>query len=120
MCLTRQGQPAAEDSLGREAREEDLRPVKGRCQNQYAARHGDGKKARHRHSGGSPRLDQIIDLKHALVKLAQAIDWRFLEGRFGEVYTDKPGQPPLPTRLMAGLAIIKHMHNLSDEALRER
>ena len=66
------------------------------------------------------RLDQIIDLKHALVKLAQAIDWRFLEGRFGEVYTDKPGHPPLPTRLMAGLAIIKHMHNLSDEALCER
>jgi hypothetical protein len=24
------------------------------------------------------------------------------------VYTDKPGQPPLPTRLMAGLAILKH------------
>ena len=57
------------------------------------------------------RLDQIIDMKHALVKLAQAIDWRFLEGRFGEVYNDKPGHPPLPTRLMAGLAIIKHMHN---------
>ena len=66
------------------------------------------------------RLDRIIDMKHALVKLAQAIDWRFLEGRFGEVYTDKPGQPPLPTRLMAGLAIIKHMHNLSDEVLCER
>ena len=48
------------------------------------------------------RLDQIIDMKHALVKLGQAIDWRFLEERFGAVYTDKPGQPPLPTRLMAG------------------
>jgi hypothetical protein len=35
------------------------------------------------------------------VKLAQAIDWRFLEERFGAVYTDKAGQPPLPTRLMA-------------------
>jgi hypothetical protein len=44
----------------------------------------------------------------------------FLEGRFGEVYTDKPGHPPLPTRLMAGLVIIKHMHNLSDEVLCER
>ena len=29
------------------------------------------------------RLDQIIDMKHALVKLGQAIDWRFLEERFG-------------------------------------
>ena len=42
------------------------------------------------------RLDQIIDMKHALVKLARAIDWGFLEQTFGAVYTDKPGQPPLP------------------------
>jgi hypothetical protein len=41
------------------------------------------------------RLDQIIDINHALVKLARAIDWRFLEERFGAVYSDKPGQPPL-------------------------
>ena len=31
-----------------------------------------------------------------------------------------PGQPPLPTRLVAGIFILKHMHNLSDEALCER
>src|SRR6266481_3038471 len=66
------------------------------------------------------RLDQIIDLNHALARLARAIDWRFLEERFGAVYTDGPGQPPLPTRLMAGLAILKHTHNLSDETLCER
>jgi len=65
------------------------------------------------------RLDQIIDLQHALVRLARAIDWRFLEEKFGAVYTDKPGHPPLPTRLMAGLAILKHMQNHSDEALCE-
>src|SRR5215467_3873077 len=52
------------------------------------------------------RLDQIIDMNHALVKLARAIDWRFLEERFGAVYSDKPGQPPPPTRLIAGLAIL--------------
>ena len=40
------------------------------------------------------RLDQIIDMQHALAKLARAVDWRFLEERFGEVYTDKPGHPP--------------------------
>src|SRR5688572_23865483 len=66
------------------------------------------------------RLDQIIDLEHALAKLAKAIDWRFLEEKFGEAYTDKPGRPPLPTRLMAGLAILKHTYDLSDEALCER
>src|ERR1700756_1752281 len=63
------------------------------------------------------RLDQIIDMNHELVKLARTIDWRFLEEKFGAVYTDKPGQPPLPTRLMAGLAILKHTYDLSDEAL---
>ena len=63
------------------------------------------------------RLDQIVDLDHPLAKLGRVIDWRFLEGRFGAVYSDKAGHPPLPTRLMAGLSILKHMHDLSDEDL---
>ena len=66
------------------------------------------------------RLDQIVNLKHPLVKLAQAIDWGFLEKELGAAYSDKPGRPPLPTRLMAGLAILKHMENLSDETLSAR
>src|ERR1700751_4644893 len=66
------------------------------------------------------RLDQIIDMNHELVKLARAIDWQFLKETFGAVYSDKPGQPPLPTRLMAGLAILKHTYDLSDEVLCER
>ena len=67
-----------------------------------------------------PRLDQIISLHHPLVRLAQEIDWEFLARRFGSVCSAGPGQPPLPTRLVAGLFILKHMHNLSDEALCER
>jgi transposase, IS5 family len=66
------------------------------------------------------RLDAIIDMTHALVKLARAIDQRFLEAEFGTVYTDGPGGPPLPTRLMAGFAILKHTYDLSDEVLCER
>jgi len=66
------------------------------------------------------RLDQIIDIHHPLAKLARTTGWGFLEECFGAVYTDGPGQPPLPTRLMAGLAILKHTFNLSDEALCER
>jgi transposase, IS5 family len=66
------------------------------------------------------RLDAIIDMGHPLVKLAATVDWRFLEQRFGAVYEDKPGRPPLPTRLMAGLAILKHTYDLSDEVLCER
>ena len=51
-------------------------------------------------------------MKHALVKLARAIDWRFLEETFGAVYTDNPGQAPLP--------ILKHIYDPSDEALCDR
>src|SRR5712671_5016186 len=65
------------------------------------------------------RLDQVINMNHALVKLARTIDWRCLEEKFGAVYKDGPGQPPLPTRLMAGLAILKHTYNLSDEVVCE-
>ena len=53
------------------------------------------------------RIDQIIDMKHPLATLGRTEDCRLLEESFGEVSTDNPGQPPLPTRLMAGLAILK-------------
>jgi len=36
------------------------------------------------------RLDQIIDMNHSVVKLARSIDWRFLEEKFGAVYTVAP------------------------------
>ena len=65
------------------------------------------------------RLDQIIDIEHALVRLARTIDWGFLEATFGAVYEDGAGRPPLPTRLMAGLAILKHTYDLSDEVVCE-
>jgi transposase, IS5 family len=64
-----------------------------------------------------PALDQIIDLKHPLVLLGDRIDWDFLDSRFRTVCLPGPGQPGLPTRLVAGLFILKHMHNLSDEVL---
>ena len=64
-----------------------------------------------------PPLDWIIDLGHPLVRLAQEIDCGFLDGRFRSVCRSGPGQPPLPTRLVAGLLILKHMHDLSDQAL---
>jgi len=67
-----------------------------------------------------PALEDIIDVQHPLARLAGEIDWDFLDGRFAAVCTAGAGQPGLPTRLVAGLLILKHMHNLSDEALRAR
>lgn len=64
-----------------------------------------------------PPLEQFINPRHPLVRLAREIDWDFVGRRFGSVCSVGPGQPPLSTRLVAGLFIIKHMHNLSDEEL---
>ena len=64
-----------------------------------------------------PSLETIINPRHALVLLAGEMDWDFVGKRFGSVCSVGPGQPPLSTRLVAGLFIIKHMHNLSDEEL---
>ena len=64
-----------------------------------------------------PALEAIIDLGHPLVRLAREIDWQFLDGRFAGVCAAGAGQPGLPTRLVAGLLILKHMHDLSDEGL---
>ena len=66
------------------------------------------------------RLDQIIDMKHQLVKLAALVNWARLENVCGEAYRDGPSMPPLPTRLMAGLAILKITFDLSDEMVCER
>ncbi len=53
-----------------------------------------------------PALEAIIDLGHPLVRLAREIDWGFLDRRFASVCTPGPGQPGLPTRLVAGLFIL--------------
>jgi IS5 family transposase len=64
-----------------------------------------------------PALEEIINLGHPLIRLAGKIDWGFLDRRFASVCAPGPGQPGLPTRLVAVLLILKHMHNLSDEVL---
>ncbi len=63
------------------------------------------------------RLDQILDLGHPKAVLANRIDWGFLSEKFGAVYEGTTGHPPLPTRLMAGLHILKYTDDLSDEEL---
>ena len=74
---------------------------------------GTGMKPKERRETGQKdlfkaRLDQVIDMGHPRVRLAHRIDWDFLEQKFGAVYSDGPGNPPLPTRPMAGLHILKY------------
>jgi transposase, IS5 family len=63
------------------------------------------------------RLDNIVDPKHPLVRLAGLIDWDRFAAAFGPLYTDGIGRPGLPTRLMVGLHLLKHMDGLSDEVV---
>lgn len=60
-------------------------------------------------------LDNIIDQKHELVRLAGLIDWARFDDAFGAFYNDQKGREGLPTRLMAGVHLLKHMKGLSDE-----
>ena len=62
------------------------------------------------------RLQNLVDPRRPLVRLAGLIDWGRFETAFGPLYTDAIGRPGLPTRLMVGLHLVKHMDGLSDEA----
>lgn len=46
-----------------------------------------------------------------LVRLAQEIDWDFAWRRFGAVCRTGRGQLPRPTRLVAGLLILRHIRD---------
>jgi IS5 family transposase len=65
------------------------------------------------------QLAGMIDMEHPLVKLAGMIDWSRFDEAYGGFYTQK-GRPGLPTRLMAGLHLLKHMEGLSDESVCRR
>ena len=47
------------------------------------------------------RLDQIINLKHELVLLADRIDWSYLDDQVAPFYA-MDGRPSIPSRLMIG------------------
>ncbi|MES2355702.1 MAG: IS5 family transposase [Pseudomonadota bacterium] len=62
------------------------------------------------------RLDQLLDQRHELYRLATKIDWSSFEVHFGPLYSDE-GRPAIPIRLMVGLHYLKHLFNESDESV---
>ena len=60
------------------------------------------------------QLDRIIDLKHELVGLADAIDGAWIDGELAESFSVE-GPAATETRFMVGLLLLKHIHRLSDE-----
>ena len=59
------------------------------------------------------RLENIIDMGHLLVRLGAAIDWAFFDDAYDAFYSEE-GRPGIPTRMMVGVHILKHMFDLSD------
>ena len=65
------------------------------------------------------RLDQIINMRHELVRLAGELDWNWIDEELSAFYREG-GQPAVPTPFMVGLLFLKHIYGLSDEGVCER
>lgn len=53
-----------------------------------------------------PRLVDMIDMRHELVKLAELIDWQFFETDWAGFFPSTTGRPATSPRLAAGLSAI--------------
>ncbi len=53
------------------------------------------------------RLDQIINMKHELVVLANRIDWAWIDEQLAECFSAH-GRPAEPVRFMIGMFFLKH------------
>jgi IS5 family transposase len=65
------------------------------------------------------RLDQIINMKHELVVLADKIDWAWLDEKIAPYFSHE-GRPAEPARFMLGMFILKHTYALADEQVWDR
>lgn len=66
------------------------------------------------------RLDNMLNHRHELYRLADLIDWSVFDSEFGVLYCPDNGCPAKATRLMVGLQYLKHVHGMSDEAVVRR
>jgi IS5 family transposase len=66
------------------------------------------------------RLDNMLNQRHELYRLADLIDWSMFDTAFGSLYCPDNGCPAKATRLMVGLQYLKHIYGMSDEAVVRR
>ncbi|NIN37296.1 MAG: IS5 family transposase [Gammaproteobacteria bacterium] len=65
------------------------------------------------------RLDQIINMRHELVRLADEIDWAWIDEQVADCFSAE-GRPGTETRFMIGILLLKQTYGLSDEGVWER
>lgn len=63
------------------------------------------------------RLDEQLNMRHPLIRLAGLIDWERIEQHFAAHFTSERGRPALPPRLVAGLLYLQHINKASDESV---
>ncbi len=66
------------------------------------------------------RLDNMLNHRHELYRLADLIEWSTFDAEFGSLYCPDNGCPAKATRLMVGLQYLKHIYAMSDEAVVRR
>ena len=66
-----------------------------------------------------PRLDTLLSNQHELVRLAEEVDWRWIEDQLADYYAEA-GRPSVPIRTMVGMLLLKHLFNESDESVLDR
>ena len=67
-----------------------------------------------------PRLVNMINGRHELVRLTMLIDWAWFEREWAGFFPSHEGRPAAHPRLVAGLLYLQHAYGLSDEAVLAR
>ena len=62
------------------------------------------------------RLENLIDQRHELVRLAALIDWEVFDREWGSLFSQTRA-PAIAPRLIAGLHYLKHLYKLFDEVV---
>ena len=66
-----------------------------------------------------PRLETLLSNQHELVRLAEDVDWGWIEEQLTNYYAET-GRPSVPIRTMVGMLLLKHLFNESDESVLDR
>ena len=66
------------------------------------------------------RFEQLLNLEHPLVVLANQIDWNRFDFALADCLCEDNGAPAKDIRLVVGMLYLKHAFNESDESLVER
>lgn len=62
-------------------------------------------------------LDELLNMRHPLVKLAASNDSTKIQRTLAASFTSGRGRPALPARLVAGLLYLQHTFDASDDAV---